>query len=148
MNCSRIILFLAISSCIILYAPTNGQAEQLDVCFKNHCFNTELAVSPQERKRGLMFRKYLPPRNGMLFVFEEELPHGFYMKNTFIALDIIWLNSKKEVVFIKKNFQPCETDPCPVICPNANAKYVLELNAGMIDNMGLKPDDKFNFRLP
>ena len=67
-------------------------SEQEKVCFQDNCFNVELVATPGERAKGLMFRRSLGYKQGMLFVFEDESIHSFWMKNTFIPLDIIWLN--------------------------------------------------------
>lgn len=115
------------------------------VCFENHCFNIELASTVEEQKRGLTFRENLDLDKGMLFVFKKEAKHSFWMKNTLIPLDIIWINKNKEVVFISQDAQPCEKDPCPSIMPNKEAKYVLEINAGISKNIGLDIGDKISF---
>lgn len=77
-----------------------------------------------------MFRKDLEENQGMLFVFEEENIYPFWMKNTLIPLDILWINSQKEIVFIYKNAQPCFYEPCPLINPRVKARYVLEIRGG------------------
>ena len=115
------------------------------VCFKKNCFSIELALTPEERACGLMFREYLNKDEGMLFVYEEERKYSFWMKNTVIPLDMIWINNDKEVVFIAKNVQPCRQDSCPVIYPDRKALYVLELNAGLSDDINLKVGDKMHF---
>jgi len=94
-----------------------------------------------------MFKKHLDDDGGMLFLFEEENVYPFWMKNTFIPLDILWINSNKEIVFIYKNAQPCITEPCPVIYPGKKAKYVLELHGGISDTIGLIEGDKVSFDL-
>lgn len=83
----------------------------------------------------------------MLFVFKEEKPRSFWMKNTLIPLDIIFCNKNKEVVSIAKNVQPCETEECESIRQTQKAKYVLELNANIADKINLKIGDKLNFNL-
>ena len=108
----------------------------------------ELAVTPQERERGLMFRKELAPDQGMLFVFDQEDLYSFWMKNTLIPLDIIWLDSNQQIVHIEKRVPPCSADPCPTYSPDHPAKYVLELKAGQADTLGLKLFDRLSFILP
>lgn len=115
------------------------------VCFKDNCFEIELAKTPTERSQGLMFRKELNYNRGMLFVFEDEDIHSFWMKNTFIALDIVWLNKEKQVVYISNNVQPCNSDSCPLIDPEQKAMYVLELNAGVCESIGLRIGDTLSF---
>jgi len=115
------------------------------VCFEEDCFYVELAQTPEQRNRGLMFRNKLEENRGMLFVFDHEGVYSFWMKNTFIPLDIIWLNENKEVVYIEKNAQPCLEDKCPSFKPDKEAKYVLEINGGMVDKIGLKLGDYLTF---
>ena len=121
------------------------QKNKNQVCFKNNCFTVELAITTQERTRGLMFREKLDLDKGMLFIFENEEKYSFLMKNTLIHLDIIWINKDEEVVFISKNTQPCKSDPCPIINPDKKAQYVLELNGGITDKIGLEVGDKIIF---
>lgn len=125
----------------VLFVLTSGciSAEQQDtVCEDNHCFTVELASSPDERAKGLMEREYLKPGKGMLFVFGAEGRHSFWMKNTKIRLDIIWINDDMEVVYISRNTEPCpEEDECHSIDPTADASYVLEVNAGESDGINI-----------
>ncbi|MDD3420968.1 MAG: DUF192 domain-containing protein [Methanocellales archaeon] len=117
-------------------------SEQNRVYIKDTCFYVELATTPDERALGLMFREHLDPDKGLLFIFEEEGVHPFWMKNTLIPLDIIWISEDKAVVFISKNTKPCKTDICPSINPGKKAKYVLEVNGGISDKIGLRVGDK------
>ena len=138
---SLLFLFLLLSALAIGWR----NPEQPRVCINDHCFQVELAVTPDARARGLMFRKHLDKDRGMLFIFEEEDIHPFWMKITLIPLDILWINSKKEIVFIYKNAQPCSIEPCPTIYPGRIAKYVLELKGGSSDKIGLAEGDKVFF---
>ena len=133
------VLLLAIIVTLIIY-----QSEKKNqACFKEYCFNIELAVTDKERSQGLMFREYLAFNEAMLFVFPEEGEYPFWMKNTLIPLDIIWINKEKEVVFIGENLQPCEEEhSCPVVDPAKNAKYVLEIQGGIVEEIRLKVGDK------
>ncbi len=72
----------------------------------------------------------------MLFFFEKEGYHSFWMKGMSFALDIIWLDSDKTVVDIKRNVQPC-TNTCPFLTPRSKSKYVLEVVAGQADDIGV-----------
>ena len=116
------------------------------ICFKEHCFNIELADSKEERRQGLMFREKMDAGKGMLFIFDKQGFYSFWMKNTLIPLDIIWINEDKKVVVISKNAQPCAPDECVSINPKKEARYVLELNAGIADKIGLKIGDKACFK--
>lgn len=108
----------------------------------------ELARTDSERARGLMFRPKLLPDQGMLFVFEREDLHAFWMKNTLIPLDMLWLDPNRRVVHIERDVPPCKSDPCPSYGPSRAALYVLELPAGAAARLGLKPGDRLDFALP
>lgn len=129
------------------YASKGLKQSRGKVCFHNNCFKVELAATPEQRARGLMFKRDLPYQEGMLFLFDKEDRHSFWMKNTFVPLDIIWINKDKRVVFIKKNAQPCRGDLCSSISPDRKAMYVLELNSGVSDTIGLKAADKVTISL-
>ena len=94
-------------------------------------YRVELAHTPEEQAQGLMFREALPPNAGMLFLFPEPGIHKFWMKNTMIALDIIWMDSTGKVVFVSANTPQCRADPCPTFGPDQPASNVLEIAGGM-----------------
>jgi len=108
----------------------------------------ELAVTDEERSRGLMFRDNVLPGQGMLFVFEEEDLHSFWMKNTLISLDMLWLGRDRRIIHIARNVPPCAAEPCPTYGPETPALFVLELKAGQADVLGLKLQDRLEFVLP
>ena len=103
--------------------------------------NAEIADDSDERKNGLMFREKLEENSGMLFIFENEESQTFWMKNTLISLDIIFIGSDLEIVDIK-NAEPCRKDPCKLYASPGPAKYVLEVNAGFAARNKLKVGDK------
>jgi len=78
-----------------------------------------------------MFRKGLAEDEGMLFIFDKEERHNFWMKNMEFALDIIWVGRDRRIVDIHQNVPPCR-DECPGISPRAQAGFVLEVNAGFV----------------
>ncbi len=98
-----------------------------------------------KRRRGLQGRSHLPLDEGMLFVFEEAGKYSFWMKKTLIPLDIIWIDSDFVVVDIKNNTQPCKSDFCPTFTSSQKAKYVLEINAFLAEENGIKVGDKASF---
>ena len=98
----------------------------------------ELAITPEDRQRGLMERDLLEKDNGMLFVFSEEDAYSFWMKNMKISLDIIWINADGNVVYFVEDVPPCVQSPCQTYSPNADALYVLEVNPGVIDVLGIE----------
>jgi uncharacterized protein len=100
-------------------------------------FMVEVASDDRSRMRGLMFRDELPRDHGMLFVFEQELPLAFWMKNTRIPLDILYFDGQRRLVSVSANAPPCTTPYCPQYPSTGPARYVLELNAGLADELGL-----------
>lgn len=90
-------------------------------------YDIELADTPYERQTGLMYRTEMNSNNGMLFIFEDSAIRSFYMKNTLISLDLIFLNESLEIISICKNTTPNNESSIPSLAP---AKYVLELRSG------------------
>ena len=107
------------------------------VCFEWNCFYVEVVDTPIQREKGLMNRESMDLDRGMFFVFEQERLYQFWMKNTLIPLDIIWISSNKEIVYIEHNAQPCKEEECPIISPLENAKYVLEINGELTSEKGI-----------
>jgi uncharacterized membrane protein (UPF0127 family) len=108
----------------------------------------ELAVTDEERAQGLMFRERLDPGQGMLFVFDEEGLYSFWMKNTKISLDLLWLDRSRTIVHLEPNVPPCLADPCPTYSTRIPALYVLELKSGAAAEHHLRLQDKLEFFLP
>lgn len=94
-------------------------------------FAVEIADTPALRARGLMFRDHLPPGQGMLFIHDVEELQAFWMKNTRIALDILYFDADLALVSVSADTPPCTLgDRCPVYPSAGPALYTLELNAG------------------
>jgi hypothetical protein len=91
----------------------------------------ELATDDATRSQGLMYRDHMADDRGMLFLFPESGEYPFWMKNTLIPLDMVWIDDQRRIAHVASNVPPCKADPCPNYPPNANAKYVLELAAGV-----------------
>ncbi len=103
-----------------------------------HDFNVELALTDKQRSLGLMHRKELAPDNGMLFIFPEERALSFWMRNTLIPLDIIFLKSSGEILNIRKMAEPLtETGRTSL----GLAKAVLEIPGGRADELNIKAGD-------
>ncbi|HBL79589.1 MAG TPA: hypothetical protein DDZ79_06525, partial [Aequorivita sp.] len=102
----------------------------------------EIADDDYQSETGLMYRNSLGKDQGMLFVFKDVQRRSFYMKNTKIPLDIIYLNGDKEVVNIQKNAKPFDETSLP---SEAASQYVLEVNAGLTDVWNLKNGDRIRF---
>lgn len=102
----------------------------------------EIADTDYKTQTGLMYRNSMDENQAMLFVFKDEQPRSFYMKNTAIALDIIYLNANKVILSIQKNAKPYDNTSLP---SNANSQYVLEVNAGLSDKWNLQIGDKIDW---
>ena len=104
--------------------------------------DVEIAENEAERNKGLMYRSYMPDSVGMLFIFQESGPLGFWMKNTPISLDIIYVDSNKKIVSIQKKARPYSEENLPSL---ADAQYVVEVNGGYTDLHGIKVGDSIQF---
>lgn len=102
-------------------------------------FNIEIADTPETIMRGLMFRSSMPEDHGMLFLFGQERPRNFWMKNTLIPLDIIYIRADGKIGHIHENAIPHDETPLP---SNGPALMVLELNGGVTDRLGIAPGDE------
>jgi len=98
-------------------------------------FRVEIARTEPERNKGLMYRDHLAPDAGMLFIFERPLPLTFWMKNTLIPLDMIFIGGDHRVVGIVENAEPRTTTGRRV---EGLAQYVLEINGGMSAQLGIQ----------
>jgi uncharacterized membrane protein (UPF0127 family) len=113
---------------------------------KGKRFAVEVADDESERERGLMFRDSMPADRGMLFVHEREEPQAYWMKNTKIPLDILYFDSSRRFVSVQKHVPPCSAgDRCPPYPSEGNARFVLELNAGQADALGVAKGDEIAF---
>lgn len=110
----------------------------------------EIADTPQKRATGLMYRDHLKKDHGMMFFFDQAQEWTFWMKNTLIALDLIWLDDKKRVIHIERNVPVCTRtdDSCPQYRPNDGAMFVLELAAGTVDGLKIEKGSKLQFANP
>jgi hypothetical protein len=102
----------------------------------------EIAETAIEQNRGLQLRKSLPENTGMLFIYEHEQPLAFWMKDTYIPLDIIYINESLEIVSIIENATPLNETPLPSTAP---AKYVVEVAAGFCAANNITLGDKIKF---
>ncbi|APG61242.1 DUF192 domain-containing protein [Christiangramia salexigens] len=102
----------------------------------------ELAESDYEHQTGLMYRESMKDSQGMLFIYDTERQRSFYMKNTYIPLDIIYYASDSTLVSIQKNATPRDETSLPSEGP---AQFILEVNAGLSDQWNLQKGDKISF---
>ncbi len=103
----------------------------------------ELSISRDQQILGLSGREKLPDGTGMLFVFPKSEKHLFWMKDMKFDLDMIWIDEKLNVVYIKENARP-ELYP-ESYGPDSDAKYILEVNAGFAEKYNLKVGDRVDF---
>lgn len=108
----------------------------------NKKLTIEIADNDAERQQGLMYRKTMPDSCGMLFIMPTNEPQSFWMKNTYLPLDILYLNESKKIVTIQANRIPFSEDP---INSFENARYVLEVNAGYSQRHGIQKGDVLNW---
>jgi uncharacterized membrane protein (UPF0127 family) len=124
--------------------PGAGRAEggleklEIDTASGPHILQVEVMHTEQERERGLMFRKYLPKDRGMLFDFPVEQPVMMWMKNTYIPLDMVFVDHNGRVVGIARNAEPLSETIIPSGAPAAG---VLEINGGEAAALGLETGD-------
>lgn len=109
---------------------------------KSKKIDIEIAENHEEQQKGLMYRAYLPDSVGMLFIFDSEAPRNFWMKNTIIPLDIIYLDSNKKIISIAENTTPYSEKGVPSL---GNAKYVVEVNAGFSKRNNIQTGDEISF---
>ena len=121
--------------------------KNVEVKIDDKTFHAEIADTMLSREKGLMFRKEMPKENGMLFVFSTEGTYKFWMLNTSIHLDMIWMDKDKKIIFIQQDAEPCRFIPCKTYGPNQSAAYVLEINANLTKKYGINVGDKASFKL-
>lgn len=141
---SRTTLLNWLSALCALFLLSACQAAEPWVEVKGKRFQVELAADDQTRAMGLMFRDTMADDRGMFFVFRREEPRSFWMMNTRIALDIIYLDRELRVVSIVENARPCRRTPCPSYPSRGPAQFVLEVNAGQAAALELAPGDRLS----
>ncbi|MGR8949446.1 MAG: DUF192 domain-containing protein [Gammaproteobacteria bacterium] len=141
---SRLVQWLVVMVLCGLLTDTLAEQQSSQWCFvradfSKICFDLEIADDPEKRGRGLMHRKFLAERSGMLFDFRELMSIGMWMKNTFIPLDMLFLNAEREVVSIHRQAQPHSVD---IIRSTEPVQYTVELNGGAVEKFGLAVGDR------
>lgn len=134
------LILAVVSFIIIIMLSLNSSTKKSYISVGGKQVFVEYARTPSQHAKGLMHRESLDENSGMLFVFSQETFYPFWMKNTLIPLDIIWINSNMKIVDIK-TAQPCTTPQCPTYVPNDIAKYVLEVNGDWAQKNNIKIGD-------
>jgi len=140
----RLIYVLILAACAVCSACASGQPS---VELGGKTFNVEIADTEEEYALGLMFRDSMPADHGMIFIFPDEAPRRFWMKNTRIPLDIMYFDKDLRMVSISADTPPCRVSSCPSYPSAAPAKYVLELNAGTAATLGVGVGDRLTLDL-
>jgi len=132
----KYILFILIVSLFILYVVTNNK--------KIHTIHGKVARTEQELKKGLMYRKHtLNEKEGMLFVMHQNYDNSVWMKNTYISLDVIFLDNSMNVVGYKTNTKPLSTKTISINDPSS---YILEMNANTVKRLDIQIGDTIHFK--
>ena len=112
---------------------------------KNAKFSLEAASTPRTRERGLMFRKEMKENEGMVFIFPEEGPHSFWMKNTYIPLDMIFLDKDMKIRGILHKVPILNLEPRSI---EEDSQYIIELNGRAAEKSGLSAGNRAVFDDP
>jgi uncharacterized membrane protein (UPF0127 family) len=135
-------LLVALTAMGVQRSRADGET---DLRVDNARFHVEIAETAQERQQGLMFRTHLPAERGMLFIQPEATPAAFWMKNTYIPLDLLYFDSAGRLLEIHADVPPCTTPSCPAYVSNGPIKYILEINAGSARRLGLQPGARLHW---
>ncbi len=134
-------MLVALYTIVAAAAPARAADRQLlDIVSKTgvHTFSVELASTPEQREKGLMFRKELPLGQGMLFDFKHDQPVAFWMHNTYISLDMIFIRGDGRILHIAENTEPMSDRLIP---SGRSVRAVLEVIAGTARQLGIAPGD-------
>ncbi len=146
----NIMIILAILLIIVflsIYFVSKNKKTEIFFPKQNIKIEAQLAQTILQQTKGLMNVKNLPENQGMLFVFLDESKKSFWMKNTYIPLDLIFISGDKKIVEIKENFEPCQQKNCPSYTSQKKAKYVLEVNGGFCQKHQIKEGDEIQFEI-
>ena len=139
----RLFASVAFLVLMLLAAPAQSATDPhtLEIASKTgvHAFTVEIADTEAAREKGLMFRKSLPEGTGMLFDFKTEQPVGFWMQNTYIPLDMIFIKADGRILKIVENAKPMSTT---IIPSGAPVLAVLEVIGGTARKLGIAPGDR------
>ena len=137
---SRLLIALVV---LLLAAGCEADGPWVEVAGKR--YQVEIAADDASRARGLMFVDSMADDAGMLFLWRTAEPRSFWMRNTRIPLDILYIGADRTIVSWSLDTPPCRTRRCPSYPSGAPAKYVLEVNGGQMETLGAKIGDKVVF---
>lgn len=125
---------------LMLSACADGASPWVEL--KGQRYDVEVAMDDDSRVRGLMFRDQMADSHGMLFVFEQQQPLAFWMRNTRIPLDILYFDESLKLISVAAGVPPCTTQQCPSYPSKGPGRFVLELNAGQAHKLGAQVGDE------
>ncbi len=134
--------FTALLFFLFLIGCTAGDAVKIMTENAEIVVNVEKADTQEEREKGLMHRESLGKDKGILFIFDEPIQPRFWMKNTLIPLDIIFIDENSVIVDFIENMVSCKEEPCEIYASEEYAKYALEVNAGFVKEKGIEVGNK------
>ena len=137
----RAALAVAVLALLVLQPAVAAEEQTLEIVTRSgvYPFTVELAVTDEERSKGLMYRRELPEGRGMLFDFKQDVNATMWMKNTFISLDMIFIRADGRIHRIAESTEPESTK---VIAAGAPVRAVLEVVAGTAKKLGIRPGDR------
>jgi uncharacterized membrane protein (UPF0127 family) len=138
-----VVAVILIGGAITIFILTRQTLPQ--VCFEKTCFTVEIADTEQEKATGYMHKTSIRPDEGMIFVYDVEEFYTFWMLNTSITLDMIWINKDLKVAHIKHSALPCIRN-CDIFHPAQKAQYILEVKGGRAKQIGMELGDSVKFK--
>ncbi len=129
---------------ILTLLPIKTFANHANIKINNTEITVEIADTPKLKRKGLMFRKYLPEKNGMIFLFDKPQKTNFWMKNVNFPLDLIFIY-KNKIIKIYKKLPPCKSKHCPIYPSKVLTECVIELNGGFCQKYGIQVGQKIIF---
>src|SRR3989344_689004 len=142
--------FLSGNQASLVFPSKSAASENVNVTIGSLTVEAKTAINPQSRKRGLSKIDSIAFNQGMLFVFENPGQYGIWMKDMKFAIDVLWLDENKKVVDIAVDVPPqqgLKDSELTIYKPSHNSKYVLEVNAGLVNLNGVRVGDKASFEI-
>ncbi len=142
-----IVVFIAFF--LFFSTPSASHTDQPHVIINDHVITVELVSTFEEKQKGLMYRESLDKDAGMLFLYDDEQALVYWMKNTLIPLDMIFLSADQTIIHIAENVPPCEpleSNDCPGYGPTEEGQYVLEVNGGYAEAHDIEVGDQVEFQ--
>jgi uncharacterized protein len=134
---------LALSIVIGLFVFYSQRGVHSSISIRNHKFYVEVADTKEKREIGLLNIHSLDEDKGMIFIYTHPQPIYIWMKNTYVSLDILWVNQNKHIVHIEQHTKPLSTH---ILESLYEAQYILEINAGLCDKYKFSLGDTLSFK--